>query len=150
MSYLPDAMPSPRPTLDDAPYWQACQDKQLVIRHCEHCHQFFHPPLPMCQKCGSFNLSWKPVSGDGTVYSYTVGHHAVHPSLKGHAPYNVCVVLLDDADDVRLVSNVVDVEPAELKIGLPVSVCFEAAGDGTLLPRFRRREGAATPAQEAA
>lgn len=139
MSYLPEGLPSPHPTLDDAPFWQACQQQQLVIRHCENCHQFFHPPLPVCQKCGSSNLSWKPVSGHGTVYTYTIGHYAVHPSLKGHAPYNVSVVLLDDADDVRLVTNVVDAEPPLLAIGLPVTVCFETASDGSLLPRFRRR-----------
>lgn len=143
MAYLPEGMPAPQPVLDDLPYWQACQEQRLVIRHCEQCHQFFHPPLPYCQKCGSSQLSWKPVSGHGTVYSYTVGHYAVHPSLKGHGPYNVSVVLLDDADDVRIVSNVVDAEPPALRIGLPVTVCFESAGqDGWLVPRFRVREDA--------
>lgn len=150
MSYLPEGMPSPHATLDDAPFWQACQEQRLVIRHCESCHQFFHPPLPVCQKCGSSSLGWKPVSGRGTVYSYTVGHHAVHPSLKGHGPYNVAVVLLDDADDVRLVTNVVDAEPPTLRIGLPVAVCFEPASDGTLLPRFRCNTAHATNTPEAA
>lgn len=150
MSYLPEGMPSPHATIDDAPFWQACQERRLVIRHCESCHQFFHPPLPVCQKCGSSHLSWRPVSGRGTVYSYTIGHYAVHPSLKAHGPYNVAVVLLDDADDVRLVSNVVDAEPPVLKIGLPVTVCFEPAGDGTLLPRFRSNTANAVHTQEAA
>lgn len=150
MSYLPAGLPSPHATIDDAPFWQACQEQRLVIRHCESCHQFFHPPLPFCQKCGSANLTWKPVSGHGTVYSYTIGHYAVHPSLKGHAPYNVSVVLLDDADDVRLVSNVVDAEPPALKIGLPVTVCFEASGEGTLLPRFRVRGPDSATSREAA
>jgi len=139
VSYLPENMPSPRPTLDDAPYWQACQERRLVIRYCEQCAHFFHPPLPNCPRCSSTQLTWKQVSGRGTIYTYTVGHYAVHPSLKGHPPYNVCVVLLDDADDVRLVTNVVDVAPEALEIGLPVQVCFEPSGDGTLIPRFRRR-----------
>ena len=140
MSYMPAGIPAPRPTTDDAPFWQACQERRLVIRHCDNCQHFFHPPLPTCPRCGSFTLSWKPVSGSGTVYTYTVGHQAVHPALKDHGPYNVSVVLLDDADDVRIVTNIVDVAPEDLHIGMPVTVCFEEAGDGTLLPRFRRAE----------
>ena len=139
MSYLPTGMPIPKPTPDDAPFWAACQQRRLVIRHCDGCGHYFHPPMPCCPRCGSVSVSWKPVSGRGTVFTWTVGHHPVHPALKGHPPYNVSVVLLDDADDVRLVSNVVDVAPDELRIGLPVTVCFEDAGDGTLLPRFRKR-----------
>ncbi len=143
MSYLPAGIPAPRPTVDDAPFWQACQEQRLVIRHCGGCGRFFHPPMPCCPRCGSMDVSWQPVSGRGTIYTWTVAHQAVHPALKGHGPYNVSVVLLDDADDVRLVTNVVDVPPNGLHIGLPVEVCFEDAGDGTLLPRFRRanREG---------
>lgn len=140
MSYLPTGIPAPHPTVDDAPFWQACQERHLVIRHCDSCARFFHPPMPCCPRCGSFELSWKPVSGRGTVYTYTVGHQAVHPALKDHGPYNVAVILLDDADDVRLVTNVVDVAPQDLRIGLPVAVCFEQAGDGSLLPRFRRAD----------
>jgi uncharacterized protein len=140
MSYLPTGVPSPRPTVDDAPFWRACQDRRLVIRHCDSCHRFFHPPLPTCPRCGSFEVSWSPVSGRGTVYTYTVVHQGVHAALKGHGPYNVSVVLLDDADDVRLVTNVVDASPPDLRIGLPVEVCFEETGDGAVVPRFRRAD----------
>jgi len=150
MSYLPEGMPSPHPTLDDAPFWAACQERRLVIRHCDHCMKFFHPPLPTCPHCASGTLSWRPVSGRGSVYTYTIGHHAVHPALRGHPPYNVAIVLLDDADDVRLISNVVDATPQEMRIGLPVEVCFEPAGDGTLLPRFRKLNSSSTRAGAAA
>lgn len=139
MSYLPKDMPSPIPTVDDAVFWQACQEERLVVRRCKTCAKFYHPPLPTCPNCGSPDVTWEQVSGFGTVYTYTIGHHAVHPALKGHAPYNVSIVLLDDADDVRLISNVVDVPNEEMHIGLPVEVHFEPAGNGQMLPRFRRR-----------
>lgn len=147
MSYLPDGMPSPQPNLDDAPYWHACQEMRLVIRHCDDCNAFFHPPMPRCPRCGGAEVTWRAVSGAGTVYTYSIGHHAVHPALRQAGPYNVVVVLLDGADDVRIVSNLIDVAPEDLRIGLPVEVCFEAATDGTLLPRFRLRGGDGT-AQE--
>lgn len=150
MSYLPEGMPSPHPTVDDAPFWAACQEKRLVVRRCESCLKCFHPPLPTCPNCASTQLSWQPVSGRGTVYTYTIGHHAVHPALKGHPPYNVSIVLLDDADDVRLISNVVDVAPADMYIGLPVEVCFEPSSEGPLLPRFKKAGTPGVPMGEAA
>ena len=83
-------------------------------------------------------MGWKVVSGKGTVFTYTIGHHAVHSSLKGYQPYNVTIVLLDDADDVRLVSNVVDVEARDLKIGMPVTIFWDEISDGVYLPRFKK------------
>lgn len=139
MSYLPAGMPVPEPSSEDYPFWQACQQQTLKIRHCQSCNTHFHPPMPACTHCGSMLVDWREVSGNGTLYTYTVVHHPAHPALKGHGPYNVSVVLLDDADDVRIVTNVVDVPPEELAIGLPLTVCFEDAGNGTLLPRFKRR-----------
>lgn len=138
MSYLPEGMPIPRPTLDDAPYWEACRRGELVIRYCAACARHFHPPLPTCPRCGAFDVGWRKVSGRGTIYTWTVGHHPVHAALRGQPPYNVVAVLLDDADDVRIVSNVIDIPPEELAFGLPVEVVFEAASDGSRLPRFRR------------
>ena len=79
------------------------------------------------------------MGGDGSVFSYTVVSHPVHPALKGHPPYNVAVVLLEGTGDVRLVSNVVDVPNGEMRIGLPVTVFWDDIGDGMFLPRFRRR-----------
>ena len=83
-------------------------------------------------------MGWREVSGKGAVFTYTIGHHAVHSSLKGHKPYNVAVVLLDDADDVRLVSNVVDVEAQDMKIGMPVSIFWDEISEGVYLPRFKK------------
>lgn len=139
MSYLPDALPLPEPNPDDKPFWDHCRQRQLRIQRCGDCHRFRHPPVPLCPKCGSPAIVWAPVSGHGTVFTYTIIHHPTHPALKGFGPYNVAIVLLDDADDVRLVSNVVDAAPDEMRVGLPVTLAWEATRDGGFLPRFRKR-----------
>ena len=101
MVYLPADMPAPQASKDDVPWWDGCNHKKLVIRHCNACQQFFQPPAPACPRCASTNVGWKEVSGRRTVFTHTTGHHAVHSSLKSHKPHNVIIVLLDDADDVR-------------------------------------------------
>ena len=106
--------------------------------------------MPSCAHCGSTDVGWEEVSGRGTVFSYTVAHHAVHKALKGHTPYNVVVVMLEGADDVRLVSNLVDTDPADLRIDMPVTVHWEAVEGGMVLPRFRRSDPTSLTVQEAA
>lgn len=143
MSYLPNDMPVPQPTPDDAAYWEFCRDRELRIQRCGDCGRFRHPPMPLCPVCRSAKTDWTAVSGEGTVFSYTVAHHPTHPALKGATPYNIAVVMLDDADDVRVVSNVIDASPEEMRIGLPVSLVWESTSDGGHLARFRKRDGAA-------
>jgi len=70
------------------------------------------------------------------VFSYTWVHHATHPALAERVPYNVALVELPDAGGVRLVSNVIDLRPDELQVGLAVELVFEDLEDVTL-PRFR-------------
>jgi uncharacterized OB-fold protein len=138
MSYLPEGTPLPNPGPDDRPYWEFCAKQELRIQCCTNCCRFRHPPAPFCASCGSGEMEWKQVSGNGSVFSYTVAHYATHPALKSALPYNIVVVMLDDADDVRIISNVVDVEPSEMKIGMPVRLVWEPLADGGCAPRFRR------------
>lgn len=143
MSYLPADLPVPEPSPDERPYFEACRHQELRIQRCSACGRFRHPPHPFCAACGSGDTEWARVSGNGTVFTYTIAYHPTHKALRDAVPYNVVVVLLDDADDVRIVSNLIDAEPGEIRIGMKVELVFEEARDGWFLPRFRRRDAAA-------
>ena len=141
-NYLPDAVPAPHTTHDDYQYWDYCRKHDLRVQQCEDCGTFRHPPRPVCAHCGKFGWKWTPVTGRGTVFSYTVADHLVHPSLKGATPYNIAVVLLEGAGDVRLVSNVIDATPDEMHVDMPVELVWEDLPGGMTLPRFRKAQGA--------
>jgi uncharacterized OB-fold protein len=138
MSYLPQGTPLPQPNPDDQPYWGFCSRRELRIQRCIQCGRFRHPPMPLCAVCGSGETEWAAVPGTGTVFSYTIVHHPTHRALKSAVPYNVVVVHLDDADDVRIVSNVIDAAPEEISIGLRVTLAWDEAEGGSFLPRFRK------------
>jgi hypothetical protein len=76
-------------------------------------------------------------SGRGTVYSFTVVHRAFVPSLAAKVPYVVAIVALDDIFGIRIVSNLVDVDPPTVRVGLAVELVWEDVGPGLALPRFR-------------
>ena len=137
MPYLPPELPRIAPGRDDAPWWDALRRHELVIQRCARCGTWRHPPGPVCAACRSSDARFERVSGRGRVFSYTIVHHPVHPALAGRVPYNVALVELPDAGGVRIVTNLLDVPPAEVRVGCEVEVVFEDVDDELTLPRFR-------------
>ena len=135
--YLPAELPRFVPGRDDAPWWEALRRRELVVQRCADCGSWRHPPGPVCPACHSARSAFERVSGRGRVFSYTIIHHAVHPALADRVPYNVVLVELPDAGNVRIISNLVDVPPEEVRVGLEVEVVFEEVDADLTLPRFR-------------
>jgi uncharacterized OB-fold protein len=140
---------APLPLLDEdsAPFWEAALRGELVIQACSSCGALRHPPRPMCPRCRSLDSQWRPMSGNATVWSYVVPHPPLLPAFMPVAPYNVCIVALDEDPLIRLVGNLVagdgapinSVDPATIEIGAPVRVVFDRVADDVALPRFVRR-----------
>ena len=131
----PPPLPLPIPNPDSQEYWDACKRHELIIQHCSSCQAYRHPPLPTCFKCGSGEWEWVKSSGRGTVYTYTITHHPVHPALKEKVPWTVVSVELEEG--VQIVSNLLGTPPDEVKIGMPVEITFETVNEEITLPKFR-------------
>ncbi|WP_420313432.1 bifunctional MaoC family dehydratase N-terminal/OB-fold nucleic acid binding domain-containing protein [Streptomyces sp. YS-B37] len=133
----------PRPVVnrDNAGFWEGVERHQLLIQRCTDCGTLRHPWLPGCNACGGPDWDTVEASGEGTVYSYVVMHHPPFPAFD--PPY--AVGLIELAEGVRIVSNVVGVPYDKVRIGLPVRLEFrrydEPDGDDEggplVLPVFR-------------
>ncbi|MHB9860296.1 bifunctional MaoC family dehydratase N-terminal/OB-fold nucleic acid binding domain-containing protein [Streptomyces sp. YIM S03343] len=125
----------PRPVVnrDNAGFWAGIKDHRLLIQRCTACGTLRHPWLPGCNSCGSPGWDTVEASGDGTVYSYVVMHHPPFPAFE--PPYAVALVEL--AEGVRIVSNVVGVPYDKVRIGMPVRVGFRAYEEDLVLPVFQ-------------
>jgi len=82
------------------------------------------------------NTEWVPSKGTGEVHSYTVVHHPSAPALRDAVPYGIVLVEMDEGP--RIISNMVDVPPQELHIGMRVRVTFREVAPGVALPKFER------------
>ncbi|PHQ50584.1 protein dehydratase [Streptomyces cinnamoneus] len=137
----PPAAPAerPRPVVnrDNAGFWEGVAAHTLLIQRCDACGTPRFPWLPGCGSCGSPQWTAVEASGDGSVYSYVVVHHPAAPGFE--PPYAVGLVEL--AEGVRMISNVVGVAPDEVRVGMPVRLEF-AEADGLTLPLFRAGPGA--------
>ena len=118
-------------------WWEQIKQHKLVIQKCTACGAFRHSPVPICNKCRSFEYEWAPVSGKGVVYSFTIAHHPPSPAMAELVPYNVVIVELSDADNVRMVGNLLDVPIEKIAVGMPVEVTFEDINDDVTLPQWR-------------
>jgi hypothetical protein len=123
----------PTTTLDTRFFWDALKAERLVIQRCAGCRALRHPPRPMCPACNS--LAWDTVdaTGRGTVHSFVMPRHPPLPWFEG----TYIVALIDLEEGTRLVSNLCDVDPADVTIGMPVELCFAHFDGGLVLPQFR-------------
>jgi len=135
--WFPDEMPMPAANAETMGWWEAAADHRLVVQRCTDCGATRHPPGPVCPRCRSASSEWSATPGTGTVYTYTVVRQAFIPSLQDKLPYVVIVVELDGGNGTRIVSNLVDVEPEEVTVGMPVEVVWEDMGPELAVPRFR-------------
>ncbi len=118
------------------PFWAAAAQHRLVCARCRQCRTYRMPPSPFCPRCRSQELDWPELSGEGTVFTYTVVHHPVMPALQDCVPYAVAAVTLPDADGVRLLGNMVGINSEDLNVGLAVKVVWADIREGLSLPRF--------------
>ena len=101
------AKPLPQITPLTQPFWEATANKRLVIQRCSNCGVFVWCPHPSCTECGSDSLEWKPVSGHGTVFSFTIIRHVLERRGRGFendVPYIIAWINLDEGP--RFCSNV--------------------------------------------
>jgi uncharacterized OB-fold protein len=125
------------PPLDDVnrAFWTGGAEGHLLIQHCAACDRWVHPPAVACATCGG-QLVPRPVSGRGTVFTFTVNEQRYHPEVL--PPYVIAIVVLDEQDDLRLPTNLVGCDPAAVEIGQAVHVVFERQADSEhVVPLFR-------------
>ena len=114
--------PVPVADIDSAPYFAGLRRHELSILRCPECRLFVHPPQASCPRCLSLSLSPEPVSGRGTVYSFTVANREFAPGVP--PPYVAALVDLEEQESLRVVTNLVNVAIGDVRIGMPVQVVF--------------------------
>ncbi|HXQ61889.1 MAG TPA: Zn-ribbon domain-containing OB-fold protein [Acidimicrobiales bacterium] len=140
--WFPDEMPVPAVNAETVGWWEAAAEHRLVVQRCTACGTTRHPPGPLCPRCRSTASEWSDLPGTGSVFTYTVVRQAFIPSLADRIPYVVIAVDPDGADGARIVSNLIDIDPSDVSIGMRVDVVWEDMGPELSLPRFRPAAGA--------
>lgn len=130
--------PMPRITEFDRPFWEACNEEKLLLQQCRaaDCGRFIFYPRVCCPHCGRGNLEWTEVSGQGTLRSFTILHHAQHESFAAEIPY--CFIAVDLAEGPMMFSRLESIPaPQSGVLGRPVEAYFVDHTPDQKLPFFR-------------
>jgi uncharacterized OB-fold protein/acyl dehydratase len=125
--------PRPSTNLDNAFWFEGAKEHKLLIQRCSACGVVRHPPGPMCAACHSTDWEAFEASGRGTVYSFVVNHYPQVPSFD----YPLAVGLIELEEGIRLVANIIGIEPDAVEVGLAVEVEFVEHDEDLTLPAFR-------------
>lgn len=119
------------------PFWEAGKSNRLVVPCCRECKIFRLPPLSFCANCHSQAIDWIDHSRQVELYSFTICQRKV-PGGDGAAfVYIPVVVELPEAQRVRLMGNLIEVNPAEIRIGMKLEIDWHPIADGWKYPIFR-------------
>jgi uncharacterized OB-fold protein len=118
-------------------FWDGAAQHKLMILQCQQCQKFIHPPRPVCRFCLSTDLAPKEMSGQATLYTWTIPEQAFHPFFADKLPYVYATVDLVEQPNLRMVTNIVDCPQEDLEAGMSLQVTFAEISPGLTLPYFR-------------
>ena len=133
-------MPKPGPVPDELskPFWDACNERRLIIQNCRACNRMQYPPEKTCAACGSdHNLEWREVSGRGKIHGYCVMYDSRIRLLQADQPFNIAVIELDEDPSIKFFSHLPGTPPDEVPIGASVQVEFQETVTGQLVHEWR-------------
>lgn len=127
-------LPEFRP--ETKPYWEGTKNHELLIPRSKESGDFFFYPRALSPgEDMSENLEWVKASGKAKVWTYAIHHMGPTKAYKGDPPYVVALVELDEG--VKMMTNIVDCDPHDVKVGMEVEVVFDDVTDEVTLPKFK-------------
>jgi uncharacterized OB-fold protein len=125
----------PVPTKETARYWEGCRNHELLIQQCAECRLYQFYPRIICTGCMSAQVEWVQASGRGKVISFTIMHRAISHAYAIEAPYVIALIKLDEGP--TMMSNIVQLDPENVVVGMTVEVVFEDWSENISIPKFR-------------
>ncbi len=121
-------IPAPQPNVETQPYWDAAAEGKLLVKKCNSCGELHFYPRSICPFCFSDNTSWQQVSGQGTIYTYSV--------MRRGAPVPYAIAYVTLAEGPAMMTNIVDCDLNGIKVGQKVKVVFKPSEGGAPVPCF--------------
>jgi uncharacterized protein len=125
--------PLPEPTPVSRPFWDGLREHKVRIQYSPSADQWVFYPRVLAPRTLADDLEWREISGHGFLYTFTVADRPTAPPWADSLPQVLAVVELDEGP--RLSTELVDIEPAAILVGMRVRPVFQqhSEGDVTLL-----------------
>lgn len=125
--------PLPASDAFSAPFFEGLPRGELMIQQCPACG-LKQLGQDRCLNCRAEPLAWTRARPEGRVHSFTVMHAVFHPAFAGEVPYVVALVELTDGP--RLLGDLRNVAPDQVRVGMDVRVTTTELAPGAFAPVF--------------
>ena len=124
-----DTPPRPLPTPIDRtqPFWDALRERKVKIQYSPSSDKWVFYPRSHAPLTLANDLEWREISGEGTLYTYTIARRPTAPDFAGDEPQIIAVVELDEGP--RLTSTLVNVAEDQIEVGMRLRPVFEDVPD---------------------
>jgi len=122
-------LPIPQATETTQPFWDGLHEGKLRIQYSPSTDAWVFYPRVLAPGSLADDLEWREISGAGHVYTYTIAHRATSPAWSDRLPQIIAVVEVDEG--ARIPTELVDVAPDDVKIGLRVVPVYERSDDNS-------------------
>ena len=119
---------SPVVTAETQAFWNAAREGRFMIPLCAACGKAHWYPRAICPFCSSDKVQWRAASGKGTIYTFSVMRRVKEPYVIAHVTL---------AEGPTMLTNIIDCDFDQLRIGQPVAVVFQATENGPPVPMFK-------------
>jgi hypothetical protein len=126
--YMPEPTPAARP------FWAGLAEGRIVIQYSPSADRYVFYPRVLAPGTLADDLEWREVSGDASLYSFTVARRPTAPGWAERLPQLIAIVEL--AEGPRLTSELVNVKPDEIAIGMPLRPVFSTDENSQTLLKF--------------
>jgi uncharacterized protein len=117
----------PLPQVNEAnrPFFEGLKNREFLVPKCEACGDYNWVPYPACRSCLSEEQTWTRVSGDATVYTYSVIHRGPG-AFNADVPY-VAVLgeLTEQPRPMLVLGNLVGTDPDDIRVGMPIQIAYQ-------------------------
>jgi uncharacterized protein len=122
---------APFVTAESKPFFEAARQGRFIIPVCSACNKAHWYPRAICPFCASDKVGWRDSPGRGTIYTYSAMRRVKDPYVIAHVTL---------AEGPTMLTNIVECDPDEVRIGQPVVVMFQESDGGPPVPMFRPAE----------
>jgi uncharacterized protein len=122
-----------QPPFTAAGFQTFLQQKRLMAAYCEDSQKLYLPPRAICPLSQSTHMTWRELSGRGTLAAFTVIYVGLTDRVaRGHdRQHAYCTGIVELEEGVRISAQIVGADtqqPESIQIGSPVIAEYQTIG----------------------
>ena len=108
-------------------FWKGLTTGKIYATKCRKCGKLHFPPVADCGDCGTSNMQWVELDGEGEIVTFT--EVVVKPtSFSKEPPYIVAIAQLKEG--VKALAWLTGVERENVKVGMKVRLVAKVDSEG--------------------